>query len=289
MNALLQRRFTSSMIIALAAFPLGAALSGCGSGPGESESKMTSFTASESKADTAELFTVPKEQMAHLQIVPAGKGSASAHASPGRRRRLQCVRNHAGVCRDWRPGARNSCRTRPIRPRGPAAPYRHQPGLLRGALRVHQGARGFHSFGQIVRARSGPLHPRRDFRSRSAAGGDESQSGACRPGILRRRPARARRERSGSLDQKCRAVHVGKPGARPGHRRYRRAPGWPGAVAAERRHTMLHHFQYQQRVGAGERLPERPAVCARGGRRRNQHRQLPGTVSRENFLSCARA
>jgi cobalt-zinc-cadmium efflux system membrane fusion protein len=62
------------MIFALAAFPLGAALSGCGSGPGESESKMTSFTASESKADTAELFTVPKEQLAHLQIVPAEKG-----------------------------------------------------------------------------------------------------------------------------------------------------------------------------------------------------------------------
>ena len=62
------------MIIALAAFPLGAAISGCGSGPGEAESKMTSFTASESKADTAELFTVPKEQLAHLQIVPVEKG-----------------------------------------------------------------------------------------------------------------------------------------------------------------------------------------------------------------------
>jgi len=74
MNALLQRRYTSSMVIALAVFPLGAALSGCGSGPGESESKMTSFTASESKADTAELFSVPKEQLAHLQIVPAEKG-----------------------------------------------------------------------------------------------------------------------------------------------------------------------------------------------------------------------
>ena len=74
MNAFLQRRFTSPMIIALAAFPLAAALSGCGSGPGEPESKMTSFTGSESKADTAELFTVPKEQMAHLQIVPAEKG-----------------------------------------------------------------------------------------------------------------------------------------------------------------------------------------------------------------------
>jgi cobalt-zinc-cadmium efflux system membrane fusion protein len=61
------------MIIALAVFPLGAGLSGCGSGTGEAESKMTSFTGSESKADTAELFTVPKEQLAHLQIVPVEK------------------------------------------------------------------------------------------------------------------------------------------------------------------------------------------------------------------------
>jgi membrane fusion protein, heavy metal efflux system len=50
------------------------AFAGCGSGPGESESKMTSFTSNESKADTAELFSVPKEQLAHVQIVAAEKG-----------------------------------------------------------------------------------------------------------------------------------------------------------------------------------------------------------------------
>jgi len=53
---------------------VAAALSGCGAGPGESESKMTSFTSTEAKADTAELFTVPKQQMAHLEIVAAEKG-----------------------------------------------------------------------------------------------------------------------------------------------------------------------------------------------------------------------
>jgi len=62
-----------SLILAAAA-PLFFFLAGCSSGPGESEYKMTSFTATESKADTAELFTVPKEQMAHIQIVPAEKG-----------------------------------------------------------------------------------------------------------------------------------------------------------------------------------------------------------------------
>jgi len=50
-----------------------AALLGCNSGPGEAESSMTSFTGSASKADTAELFTVPPEQLAHVQIVPVEK------------------------------------------------------------------------------------------------------------------------------------------------------------------------------------------------------------------------
>jgi len=75
MNPPIRNRLTLSMMIAFA-LPLGAALSGCGSGAGEQESKMTSFTSNEAKADTAELFTVPKEQLAHLQIVPAEKGVA---------------------------------------------------------------------------------------------------------------------------------------------------------------------------------------------------------------------
>lgn len=65
--------FSSTFFTMIAfAVPFGTALLGCGSS--EPESRMTSFTSSEAKADTAELFTVPKEQMAHLQIVPAEKG-----------------------------------------------------------------------------------------------------------------------------------------------------------------------------------------------------------------------
>jgi cobalt-zinc-cadmium efflux system membrane fusion protein len=56
-----------------AAVPIALSPAGCSSGPGESESKMTSFTATESKADTAELFSLPKEQMAHIQVVAAEK------------------------------------------------------------------------------------------------------------------------------------------------------------------------------------------------------------------------
>ena len=49
-------------------------LASCSSaGPAESASKMTSYSASETKADTATLFTVPDDQMAHLEVVPVQK------------------------------------------------------------------------------------------------------------------------------------------------------------------------------------------------------------------------
>jgi len=56
---------------AFLALPPGLACAGCSSGPGEPESKMTSYTSNES--ETAELFTVPKDQMAHLQVVSVEK------------------------------------------------------------------------------------------------------------------------------------------------------------------------------------------------------------------------
>jgi cobalt-zinc-cadmium efflux system membrane fusion protein len=69
------QKHTSYFVIVVIAAPLIVSLSGCASGPGELESNMTSFKSTEAKADTAELFTVPKEQMAHIQIVAAEKGS----------------------------------------------------------------------------------------------------------------------------------------------------------------------------------------------------------------------
>ncbi len=73
MNRSTQSPMNFLVVIALG-LPLSLTVAGCGSGPGESESKMTSFTSNEANADTAELFSVPKEQLAHLQVVPAEKG-----------------------------------------------------------------------------------------------------------------------------------------------------------------------------------------------------------------------
>jgi cobalt-zinc-cadmium efflux system membrane fusion protein len=46
---------------------------GCGSGSGEAESKMTSYSTGENKADTAELFSLPPDQMSHIKIVSVEK------------------------------------------------------------------------------------------------------------------------------------------------------------------------------------------------------------------------
>lgn len=59
---------------ALAVLAAVLTLSGCGSRI-QRESQMTSFTGGETKADTANLFTLPNDQIAHLQIAPAARGS----------------------------------------------------------------------------------------------------------------------------------------------------------------------------------------------------------------------
>jgi membrane fusion protein, heavy metal efflux system len=62
-----------SSLLFLCAGILATALAGCGSGPGDAESKMTSYSTGENKADTADLFTVPQDQMSHIQVVPVEK------------------------------------------------------------------------------------------------------------------------------------------------------------------------------------------------------------------------
>lgn len=66
---------SSLILLYLSVVPLACFAAGCGAGPGESESGMTSFSSKASKADTASLFTVPQEQMAHVQVVSVERTS----------------------------------------------------------------------------------------------------------------------------------------------------------------------------------------------------------------------
>ena len=53
-------------IAAVLMFPL----TGCSSGEGGRASRMTSFSAQSAKSQTPELFTIPQDQMSHVQVVP---------------------------------------------------------------------------------------------------------------------------------------------------------------------------------------------------------------------------
>jgi len=69
----IQYRDTNFLGSALAASLLLISLAGCGAD--KPESSMTSYSSSESKAETASLFSVPQEQMAHLQVVSVEKSA----------------------------------------------------------------------------------------------------------------------------------------------------------------------------------------------------------------------
>jgi cobalt-zinc-cadmium efflux system membrane fusion protein len=69
----MRKTFLPAPIFAFAALAAGLLFTGCGGGPAESESKMTSYSGTEAKADTASLFSVPQDQMAHIQVVSVEK------------------------------------------------------------------------------------------------------------------------------------------------------------------------------------------------------------------------
>jgi cobalt-zinc-cadmium efflux system membrane fusion protein len=55
--------FTAAIALALAA---------CGSGPGERAGEMASYSAKDAKGAKPELFTIPRQQMSHVQVVTVG-------------------------------------------------------------------------------------------------------------------------------------------------------------------------------------------------------------------------
>jgi cobalt-zinc-cadmium efflux system membrane fusion protein len=72
-KTVLRKILSPAPIFSFAALAAGLAFAGCGSSPGQSESKMTSYSGTESKADTAALFSVPQDQMGHIQVVAVEK------------------------------------------------------------------------------------------------------------------------------------------------------------------------------------------------------------------------
>jgi membrane fusion protein, heavy metal efflux system len=67
------RQVLAIWLATLSASTLGVAMAGCSADSRENESQMTSYSSGENKNDTAELFTVPREQMSHIQVVAVEK------------------------------------------------------------------------------------------------------------------------------------------------------------------------------------------------------------------------
>ena len=65
---------------------------------------MTSFSTAQNPESKAELFSLPADQMSHIQVVNVDAGSAATHAAPERRGRVQRLQNHAGDHAGGRPG-----------------------------------------------------------------------------------------------------------------------------------------------------------------------------------------
>ena len=71
-NPLANRKFAGFALATAAGTLLFA---GCGSDSDRNAAQMTSYESKQPAADTANLFTVPQDQMAHLQVVPVQKQS----------------------------------------------------------------------------------------------------------------------------------------------------------------------------------------------------------------------
>ena len=108
-------------------FALGFALlaAGCSSREAEDEAKMTSYSTGENKNDTADLFSIPQDQMAHVQVVTVEKSKVAAHTTSDRRRRLQRFQNDARLHRRRRPGSGNLAQPGAKRSRRPNAAHSH--------------------------------------------------------------------------------------------------------------------------------------------------------------------
>ncbi len=264
-----------------------AALLGCNSGPGEAESSMTSFTGSTSKADTAELFTVPPDQLAHVQVVPVEK-------SP-----LPHVLRLSGTV------AFNALETTPVFAAigGPVREIFVTPGqmvhagqpLLAVTSPDYSSARSSYLKSRDAYALSDKLYARAQdlFAHGAIAEADLQQAESNRTQAHADMESSADAltglgpEGSGWCVEESGAIDRGDSDSCSGIGRNRGTAGGPRAAAADGRDAMLHDFEYEYGLDPCEHLPERSAVRARWQPRGDQHRRVSRTVPRQDFVHCS--
>ena len=264
--------------VLFAAFALTAialAFTGCGSGPGEAESKMTSYSTGENKADTAELFTLPPDQMSHIQVVSVEKSKVP-----------RALRLTGAV-------AYNAFKTTPVFSAvgGPVQEILAEPGqnvhagqtLLTVTSPDYSAARS--AYLKAVTAfqladknyeRSKDLYEHKAIAERDLqqAESDRAQAQADQQSAEDALRALGIRDPESLVKEPPKTTGQ-IPVAAPVSRSDRRAPGGSGAASASRHDAMLHDFGHEYGVGAGECLPERSGLRAQRRQRGHHYRRVP--------------
>ena len=162
-----------------AALAAAFALAGCG-GAGEQANKMTSFSTTESAASKAELFSLPADQMSHIQIYTV------AQAPLERTLRLSGAVAYNGymttpvITQVGGPVSRIVVTPGEHVTAGQPLLYVASPDYSLTALRLHQGARCLPARRQVLQARPGPLRAPSHRAGRSRAGRIQPHAGARR-------------------------------------------------------------------------------------------------------------
>ena len=248
---------------------------------------MTSFSTTESAASRAELFSLPADQMSHIQIYTVVQAPLERTLRLSGAVAYNGYHDHSGDHASGRAGEPHRGHARRARDRGPAAAVRRQPRLFANALRLHQGARRLPAGRQILQARPGSLRAPSHRPGRSRTGRIESHASGSGPAI-----ERAGHSRSGNSESRKRSDGASGRGVAAAGAAGGRNCGTAllaGATAAGRRNAVLHAFGYEQRVGASQRIPERYCLCACRRRGNDRQRNLSRRGARQDSVCRARA
>ena len=253
-ESLRSSRGTGVMRMSGVALAAALALAGCG-GAGEKASKMTSFSTTESPEAKAELFSLPADQMSHIQIVPVEQGRL-AHPPIDWRGRVQRFQDHPGDHAGGWPVSRVVVAPGEHVRAGQPMLYIASPdySLLRAAyIKARDAFQLADKF--YVRAQGSVSHIRPSPRPTS--------SKRNRTARRRRRtsnPARTPFASSAYPTRKLlcsKAPSAGNSAVLAGSRRSGGPGVLGGAIAGGRRHTVLHAVGYEFGVDSRERLSER--------------------------------
>ena len=248
-----------------------ASSAGCG-GAGESESKMTSYSAGQAKErHRRTLYRAARSDGARAggagaEIAIAARTASDRHGG------LQRFQHDAGVHRGRRAGAGNTCRARADGAAGQT--------LLTVSSPDYSAARSAY-----LKARSVQLLAEKIYSAlRICMRTKRSPRRIC---SRRNRIAAAQADLQSSEDalralglkdpeglSKNRRKQLGNSGARARRRGDCGAAGGARAVVAGGRDAVLHDFGYEQGLGAGQRLPERSGIRARRRHGGHHNRRL---------------